>query len=534
MWCKDFPGFMPNANLTGYSNIYYAMSTTFQVLTLEGWLEVMFYVQDGVGSSWWIFFAFQLFIGSILVVNMYPAVISEKLGACIALYDTQKRALRVSQEATPTQYFSAFEALKFEFQEAAHEDTHQIKKIQDVMCCGIKGEDMIPEYKACIPLTPTWNVCQKLRAYLSHELNGLSVFVYSCILLNVVILSCNGDNIPAKWEVAVVILNDLFTVIFILEAAIKLAAFGPVGYFLDPFNMFDFSLTVMGFVSIVAESLVPRFSTALRLFRIVRLSRLLRLFSMTRLASSHPADWKNASMDFPRILQVFIASAKWLICTFAVLISIMFMFAILGMDLFGPNSQVPSLLDFSDAVAYDTNKPYNQDNFGFGSLPDSFITLFTVFTGDGWNRIAQDEMNKNGPLAVLFFVCWYIISRFFILPVVIAIVFNAVNHDTIEVVKVRASSALVALHRFCFCLEKIKKKQAFMKWTEFGQSRHLNLLYNRKPVTVKTDVECQECSESNSAWMLFVQSERSWLLFDENNAVRKFCKWAEKQYWLEL
>lgn len=48
-------------------------------------------------------------------------------------------------------------------------------------------------------------------------------------------------------------LNKAFTVFFVLEMTIKLSLLGPVAYFMDGGNLFDFSITCLGLIEITVK-----------------------------------------------------------------------------------------------------------------------------------------------------------------------------------------------------------------------------------------------------------------------------------------
>ena len=47
--------------------------------------------------------------------------------------------------------------------------------------------------------------------------------------------------------------NEAFTSLFVVELAIKMGLLGPVGYFSDGFNVFDFIITLLGLIETTIE-----------------------------------------------------------------------------------------------------------------------------------------------------------------------------------------------------------------------------------------------------------------------------------------
>lgn len=66
----------PNGNMVQFDNFIYAVLTVFTMLTLEGWTDVMYAVQDGFTSFSWIYFVILITFGTFIGVNLFLAVIS--------------------------------------------------------------------------------------------------------------------------------------------------------------------------------------------------------------------------------------------------------------------------------------------------------------------------------------------------------------------------------------------------------------------------------------------------------------------------
>lgn len=62
----------------------------------------------------------------------------------------------------------------------------------------------------------------------------------------------------------------------------------------------------------------------------------------------------------------------------------------------------------------------------FGTLGDSFFSLFTIMTLDGANSIIKDAM-KVMPYSWIIFVSFILISTFIIMNLIIAIIVNSIN-----------------------------------------------------------------------------------------------------------
>ncbi len=131
-------------------------------------------------------------------------------------------------------------------------------------------------------------------------------------------------------------LNLLFNCIFIAEMSFKIYAYGPLGYIRDRMNQFDgiiVSLTIID----MGKNLIKAFSSsgnfqAFKSFRILRTLRVLRITKILR------------ALPFMKVIINVISNCltSFLnICNFYILglltLIIIFIFALLGMQIFGGN-----------------------------------------------------------------------------------------------------------------------------------------------------------------------------------------------------
>uniref|UniRef100_A0A8C3PVZ9 Voltage-dependent L-type calcium channel subunit alpha n=1 Tax=Chrysolophus pictus TaxID=9089 RepID=A0A8C3PVZ9_CHRPC len=70
-----WPG--PNNGITHFDNFGFAMLTVYQCITMEGWTEVLYWVNDAIGNEWpWIYFVSLILLGSFFVLNLVLGVLS--------------------------------------------------------------------------------------------------------------------------------------------------------------------------------------------------------------------------------------------------------------------------------------------------------------------------------------------------------------------------------------------------------------------------------------------------------------------------
>ncbi|KAG9340382.1 hypothetical protein JZ751_021495 [Albula glossodonta] len=82
----------PHKGAINFDNIGYAWIVIFQVITLEGWVEIMYYVMDAHSFYNFIYFIFLIIIGSFFMINLCLVVIATQFS------ETKQREHQLMQE----------------------------------------------------------------------------------------------------------------------------------------------------------------------------------------------------------------------------------------------------------------------------------------------------------------------------------------------------------------------------------------------------------------------------------------------------
>lgn len=209
------------------------------------------------------------------------------------------------------------------------------------------------------------------------------------------------------------ILNRIFTWCFIFEMIIKLFGLGFREYCRDQFNIFDAVIVVLSIVDLIVGVLLSSDSPtgALSAFRGVRL---LRVFKLAR-------SWSS----FREILAKIIITIKD-VSTFSVLLLMfMFIFTLLGMELFGHKV---SFVDDTPVPAGEGLSPRpNFDNIWMG-----FTSIFAVAIGDDWNYLMALAYRTEGFISLLFYPIVFIMMNLILLNLFLAILLQNFENEEQE------------------------------------------------------------------------------------------------------
>ena len=165
-------------------------------------------------------------------------------------------------------------------------------------------------------------------------------------------------------------LNIVFTTIFTLEAILKLIGYRQ-HYFRIGWNVFDFIVVVVSILSIALNDVLLSNNVSpsiLRLLRVLRVGRIVRLF--------------RASKGVRKLLLSFIMSLPALFNIACLLFLIIFIYAIIGMNLFGHVGHFGGNMD---------------DIINFHSFPYALLTLFRLTTMAGWDNAHQGLSFTDDP-----------------------------------------------------------------------------------------------------------------------------------------
>ncbi|XP_052128297.1 voltage-dependent calcium channel type A subunit alpha-1 isoform X23 [Frankliniella occidentalis] len=299
--------------------------------------------------------------------------------------------------------------------------------------------------KSCIDFTIQ---ARPLERYMPKERNSVKYkiwrivvstpfeyFIMILIVCNTLLLMMKFHDAPALLLDILTLMNSIFTFLFLLECILKLIAFGCKNYFKDAWNTFDFVTVVGSIVDAMVIELGELQDKAnitstnsinvgfLRLFRAARLIKLLRQGYTIRI-----------------LLWTFVQSFKALPYVCLLIAMLFFIYAIIGMQVFGN-------------IALDPEGSITRHN-NFRNFVQGLMLLFRCATGESWPNImlscikgkpCDPKAKKTGEtcgsnLAYAYFVSFIFFCSFLMLNLFVAVIMDNFDYLT------RDSSILGAHH----------------------------------------------------------------------------------------
>jgi hypothetical protein len=343
-----------------------AVFVVLQVMTIDGWNEVTWPICDANG---WlkpmIYTAVVVVIGGFVVLQLFTSVI------CKAVRENVNDETIVDEERDVAVAVAAVSAT---VRETTRLDDETRKTIDDAEKEYVRSEFAL-----------------FFRAIVENE--KFNMFVMACICGNTLLMMSNHHE-PAEWYVDASHVSELaFTIVFIVEFAFKHLGLGLWGYWSEPWNRLDGFIVLVSIGEFIMGSGVnPTFLRVFRIFRIVRGLRMLR-----------------ENREFVKIINCAIFSVKAMWVFLLVWGLFMFIFAILGVQLFGGRGELDS------------------DRLGFRDVGSALLTLFVVSTGENTFEVAYATMQATGSnWAGLYMVVWLIITTI-MLSLILGILLYAIS-----------------------------------------------------------------------------------------------------------
>ncbi|KAM9504465.1 voltage-dependent L-type calcium channel subunit alpha-1D-like [Salvelinus alpinus] len=417
----------PNGGITNFDNFLFAMLTVFQCITMEGWTDVLYWMNDAMGFELpWVYFVSLVIFGSFFVLNLVLGVLSGEFSKerekAKARGDFQK--LREKQQLEEDlkgylDWITQAEDIDPENDEEGDEEgvkrnpSKPASETESVNTDNPNGED--DKANCCGPLCQKmikskysrrwrrWNRFCRRKCRVAVKSVSFYWLVIILVFLNTLTISSEHYNQP-NWLTEVQdVANKVLLALFTCEMLVKMYSLGLQAYFVSLFNRFDCFVVCGGIVETILVELAIMSPLGISVFRCVRL---LRIFKVTR-------HWASLSNLVASLLNSMKSIASLLLLLFLFII----IFSLLGMQLFGGK------FNFDETIT----KRSTFDNF-----PQALLTVFQILTGEDWNAVMYDGiMAYGGPFSSGMVVCIYFIILFVCGNYILLNVFLAIAVDNL-------------------------------------------------------------------------------------------------------
>ncbi|XP_019522947.1 PREDICTED: voltage-dependent L-type calcium channel subunit alpha-1D isoform X9 [Hipposideros armiger] len=411
----------PNGGITNFDNFAFAMLTVFQCITMEGWTDVLYWVNDAIGWEWpWVYFVSLIILGSFFVLNLVLGVLSGEFSKerekAKARGDFQK--LREKQQLEEDlkgylDWITQAEDIDPENEEEGGEESKRNTSMPTSETESVNTENVSGESEnqgccgtLCQAISKSklsrrwrrWNRFSRRRCRAAVKSVTFYWLVIVLVFLNTLTISSEHYNQPDWLTQIQDIANKVLLALFTCEMLVKMYSLGLQAYFVSLFNRFDCFVVCGGITETILVELEIMSPLGISVFRCVRL---LRIFKVTR-------HWTSLSNLVASLLNSMKSIASLLLLLFLFII----IFSLLGMQLFGGK------FNFDETQT----KRSTFDNF-----PQALLTVFQILTGEDWNAVMYDGImayggpSSSGMIVCIYFIILFICGNYILLNVFLAI-----------------------------------------------------------------------------------------------------------------
>ncbi|XP_043090566.1 sodium channel protein type 4 subunit alpha B isoform X2 [Puntigrus tetrazona] len=445
----------PNYGYTSYDNFGWAFLALFRLMTQDFWENLFQLTLRAAGKTYMIFFVVIIFLGSFYLINLILAVVA-------MAYAEQNEATIAEAKEKEEEYAKILEQLK----KQAEQKNNMVNGSKTSLSSKKKGDDdqMQNDYDgiALKPLSKSngskgsmnylevpdsqmrkpsavittdnttdeledierpcppcwykfadiflkWNCCVpwvkfKKFIYLIVMDPFVDLGITICIVLNTVFMAMEHYPMTPDFDEILAVGNLVFTGIFTAEMVLKLIALDPYYYFQVGWNIFDSIIVTMSLVELGLANVQG--------LSVLRSFRLMRVFKLAK-------SWPTLNM----LIKIIGNSVGALGNLTLVLAIIVFIFAVVGMQLFGKS--------YKDCVCK-ISENCQLPRWHMTDFFHSFLIIFRVLCGE-WIETMWDCMEVAGQgMCIVVFMMVMIIGNLVVLNLFLALLLSSFSGDNLS------------------------------------------------------------------------------------------------------
>ncbi|XP_036197694.1 sodium channel protein type 4 subunit alpha isoform X1 [Myotis myotis] len=429
----------PNYGYTSYDTFSWAFLSLFRLMTQDYWENLFQLTLRAAGKTYMLFFVVIIFLGSFYLINLILAVVAmayaEQNEANIAedlereeeFQQMLEKYKKHQEEMEKAKAAQALEDAEADGDPARGKDcngsldTSPGEKGPPRPSCSADSaisdamEELEEAHQKCPPWwykcahkVLIWNCCAPWMKFKNIiHLIVMDPFVdlgiTICIVLNTLFMAMEHYPMTEEFDHVLSVGNLVFTGIFTAEMVLKLIALDPYEYFQQGWNIFD--------SIIVTLSLVELGLANVQGLSVLRSFRLLRVFKLAK-------SWPTLNM----LIKIIGNSVGALGNLTLVLAIIVFIFAVVGMQLFGK-----SYKECVCKIASDCSLPrwHMHDFF------HSFLIIFRILCGE-WIETMWDCMEVAGQaMCLTVFLMVMVIGNLVVLNLFLALLLSSFSADSL-------------------------------------------------------------------------------------------------------
>uniref|UniRef100_A0A8C1L4F9 Sodium channel protein n=1 Tax=Cyprinus carpio TaxID=7962 RepID=A0A8C1L4F9_CYPCA len=456
----------PNYGYTSYDNFAWAFLALFRLMTQDFWENLFQLTLRAAGKTYMIFFVVIIFLGSFYLINLILAVVAmayaeqneatiaeakkkeEEYAKILEQLKKQAEVCLLILSAVKQQKNSMVNGSKTSLSSKKKGDDDQIQndydgialkplsksngskgsmnylevpnsqmrkpsavsatdnaldELEDIQrpCppCWYKFADIFLKWDCCLP----WVKFKKF-IYLIVMDPFVDLGITICIVLNTLFMAMEHYPMTQHFEHMLTVGNLVFTGIFTAEMVLKLIALDPYYYFQVGWNIFDSIIVTMSLVELGLANVEG--------LSVLRSFRLMRVFKLAK-------SWPTLNM----LIKIISNSVGALGNLTLVLAIIVFIFAVVGMQLFGK-----SYRDCVCKISEDCKLP----RWHMTDFFHSFLIIFRILCGE-WIETMWDCMEVAGQgMCIVVFMMVMIIGNLVVLNLFLALLLSSFSGDNLS------------------------------------------------------------------------------------------------------
>uniref|UniRef100_A0A8C6VCG8 Sodium channel protein n=1 Tax=Naja naja TaxID=35670 RepID=A0A8C6VCG8_NAJNA len=446
----------PDYGYTSFDSFSWAFLSLFRLMTQDYWENLYQQTLRAAGKGYMFFFVVVIFLGSFYLVNLILAVVA-------MAYDEQNQATIEEALRKETEYQQMLEHLKRQQEEAQVLECKIFKKSKDryigttqsvflleglvirwVFLMFSIPSELEESRQKCPPCWYKfahsyliWNCSDRwLQIKRIVHLIVMDPFVdlgiTICIILNTLFMSMEHYPIDNSFSGVLKNGNQVFTGIFTAEMVLKIIAMDPYYYFQEGWNIFDSIIVTLSLMELGLQDVDG--------LSVLRSFRLLRVFKLAK-------SWPTLNM----LIKIIGNSVGALGNLTLVLAIIVFIFAVVGMQLFGKNY---------DSCKCKISEDCTLPRWHMNDFFHSFLIVFRVLCGE-WIETMWDCMEVAGqPLCLTVFMMVMVIGNLVLLNLFLALLLSSFSSDSLAAPEqeTEGNNLQIAISRIQRAINFIKRK----------------------------------------------------------------------------